>query len=338
MSESFNRAKCAPARPHPRAFHRAYLSNLLSSHFDVPLVLIEAPRGYGKTTLLASMAHRVGANVRWLTLDARDRDLNHCVQSLCSSLYNVQMGAGQTTVSSTSQAARLIVSALKELSIDTLILDNYETVIGSDSVNALIEQIVSELPPLNQIVVASQKAPPFKRAARIRSKVMELNPSDLRFDSDDVAGYFDTIARYRLTPTEASLIVQRTEGQPVTINLLSQLAYGLQSYLRINFDALPLSPGEQTLLYLLREVLNRLPFPLEEAGALLSNYQKSLQPPPPASEDEDTPAPPTAEEAQAAATPLLEKLAAHYCLVHEHETEPMTLIPHSLLVDFGNVL
>ncbi|MBX7223710.1 MAG: hypothetical protein K1Y36_27595 [Blastocatellia bacterium] len=336
LPETVTLNKRIPVRPHARAFQRAYLSNLLSSHFDLPLVVVEAPRGFGKTTLLASMAHRANANVRWLTLDEKDRDLNTCVTNLCSALYNVQMGGGANIGGNISQSARLIVSAFRELSVDTLILDNYEAVYNADSINGLLEQVVSELPPLTQVVIATQKTPPFKRSGRLRFRLTEVTQSDLRFDVDDVASYFETIARYRLSPAEASMIVQRTDGQPVSVNLLSQLAYGLQSYLRINFDALRLAPGEQTLIFLLREVIKRSSFQLDQAAQILTNLQLAMTAPPTAA-DEPVQTPSLAE-ATAAALPLLEQLATQYCLVHELSSADRTLSPHPMLFDLGSLL
>jgi ATP-dependent transcriptional regulator len=87
--ESPPQSKSSPVRPHARTYHRAYLNNLLANHFHTPLVVIEAPAGYGKTTLLSAVAHRSGAQVGWLALDTADAALNTFTANVCAALYRL---------------------------------------------------------------------------------------------------------------------------------------------------------------------------------------------------------------------------------------------------------
>ncbi len=325
--EDSRQLKRIPVRPHPRAYHRAYLGGLLSSHFNVPLVVIEAPEGYGKTTLLTSVMHRAEAQVRWLTLDRDDATLNAFVASLCATLYALPVITDQRIVSANDVpgALRLVVSAIRELGIDTVILDDFENVSHSPVINQLIEQAAAELPPPTQLVVATRKSPPFKRGARMRARMLEITASDLCFDTEDVVGFFGTVARYHLDPADASLIVERTGGQPAAVNLLLQIAYGLPSYLRINFEAL-LGPAEEVAtVSFLREILKRLPFPFEATVAALKSA--------PTDDPIETHgvAPTLRDE-------ILGFLAASNCLVHQLEAPHAPPVPHRMLNELAQKL
>lgn len=313
--------KRIPVKPHPRAYHRAYLGGLLSSHFDTPLVVIEAPEGYGKTTLLTSVMHRAEAQVRWLSLDAGDSSLNAFVASLCATLYALPVITDQPIVSANDVAGalRLVVSAIRELGVDTVILDNFETVSHSQIINQFLEQAAPELPPTTQLVVATSKSPTFKRGARMRARMLEISASDLCFDTEDVVGYFETVGRYAISPADASLIVERTGGQPAAVNLLLQIAFGLPSYLRINFEALLGPPTDDiSTVSFLREILKRLPFPLEATVAAVKSLSSGE------SRDPLSSAPSLRDE-------VLRFLAVSNCLVHQLDAPEFPTVPHRML-------
>ncbi len=315
--ESLLQTKRAPVRPHRRAYHRAYLSNLLAGNFHVPLVVVEAPPGYGKTTLLSAVAHRPNAQVAWLALDAADATLNTFIADVCAALYRLPIVTDYHILNPNDirPAVQFVVSGMRGLDIETLVLDNFETVADAPTVNALIEQTAADLPPPMQIIVATQRPPLFKRTIRGRVARLDITEADLRFDPEDVVRYFAQVARYDISGDEAGLIVERTGGQAAAVNLAVQIAHGLPSYLRINFEALLAPTRESVLVQLLREFLRRLPFPFDASVRLLKDG------------DLTTPA----------GYELHQALAAANCLVHTLDDD-QTLVVHPLLRELSKHL
>src|SRR5688572_9592445 len=165
MNSSPKAFKYWSAIAHPLALERAYLRNLFSSAFDVPLVILEAESGYGKTTTLSSVAGREGFSARWLTLDDSDTEMGRFVRDLLQSIYGraIPEDTGQQ---SARRALDLILGAVNELPVSSLILDNFDLIARSQPVITLVEMLIDELPPFTRLIIATKKPPNLRRGSR----------------------------------------------------------------------------------------------------------------------------------------------------------------------------
>jgi len=304
--------KSARAITHPLAFRREYVRSYIESSSGAPLVLIQAPPGHGKSTVLSFFAAQEGASARWIRLDPTDLALDALVASFVSAIYGWPIAA-PGPVPDVREAAKWIVGAIQELAVTSIILDDYENVADSEEANALIESIAEKLPAYIRLIVASEVPPPFLKRARLRQMIVELDASDLRFDADDVASYIREVHNYDISDESASSIARRSGGCATVINLVGQLCHDLPRYLRIDFEALPLGPTEEHMTLLLREVLARSGNPPARAARELLRVTVGRS-------GGSTPA-----------DALLDLLADRHCLVLRHATDPATLVPHKLL-------
>ena len=81
-----NRSKIVIPALRPEVLHRERLLGFLDELLEKKLLLITAPAGYGKTTLLIDMAHSTEMPVCWLALDALDRDPQRFISYLIAAL------------------------------------------------------------------------------------------------------------------------------------------------------------------------------------------------------------------------------------------------------------
>src|SRR5215207_5123654 len=114
--------------PHrrPELLSRPRLLESLKALLDNKLVLLSAPAGYGKTSLLIDLAHSIDMPVCWLSLDPLDRDPQRFMAYLIATLAEQFPDVGE--------ASRLQLNQLKSIEDDaesllvTLTNDLYDCV------------------------------------------------------------------------------------------------------------------------------------------------------------------------------------------------------------------
>ena len=65
---------------------RPHLIQTITKNLEKQLILISAPAGYGKTTLLIELAENLNAPLVWYQLDSRDSDPNVFISYLMEGL------------------------------------------------------------------------------------------------------------------------------------------------------------------------------------------------------------------------------------------------------------
>src|SRR6516225_3828374 len=81
-------SKFHPPEARPGIVHRTVLVERLAAA-AVPVMTVAAPPGYGKTTLLAQWAERIGSRVAWLACDGGDNDPVVLLSALAAALDRI---------------------------------------------------------------------------------------------------------------------------------------------------------------------------------------------------------------------------------------------------------
>ena len=91
------RAKLLPPRLTSDLVERPHLIQQLNAGLNRRLILVGAPAGFGKTTLLAAWAKQAPCPTVWLTLDAEDDDLYSFVSYLVAAIESVHPDSCRNT-------------------------------------------------------------------------------------------------------------------------------------------------------------------------------------------------------------------------------------------------
>jgi LuxR family maltose regulon positive regulatory protein len=198
----------------------------------VRLVLVSAPAGFGKTTLLASWCHALaeqGAGaVAWLTLEASENDPARFLAYLAAALAPIlQPAAGDTRAQLPrgGSADEVLTSLLNGLASCggpcIVVLDDYH-VITAPAVHAAVAFLLDHIPEHVCLALGSRADPPLPLARlRARSELLELRAADLCFTEDETRAFFQAVAALDLPDTALRALRTYAEGWPAGLQLLA---------------------------------------------------------------------------------------------------------------------
>jgi len=185
-------------RPRPGFVPRPRLAERLDDGLAQGLVLVCAPAGYGKTTLLADWVQRGEHTVAWLCLDPVDNDPARFWRHVVAALDGVCPGIGDRVAPLLGPPApasyRGVVTALINELADRprsdqvlLVLDDYH-LIDAGPVHESLGYLLEYRPPGLGVVLTSRSDPKLALSRlRARGQLAELRAAELRFTPAEAA-------------------------------------------------------------------------------------------------------------------------------------------------------
>lgn len=247
---------------------RPQLIKKINEGLDKALILVSAPAGFGKTTVLAEWATQAGLPVAWLSLGAGENDLNRFLAYVIAALNTVFVDQ-ERPVCSAAQAMlqsvqplplkSILVTFLNELTDISqpfaLVLDDYQF-ITSPAVHEALTFILERIPPQMHLVIASRVDPsvPLHRL-RAAQRLLEIRTDQLRFSGDETDAFMNTVMELSLSQQDISILTDRTEGWIVGLQMA---ALSMQGVADCQAFVQALSGSQRYILeYLIEEVLAR---------------------------------------------------------------------------------
>lgn len=259
------RAKLQPPALPANSVDRPRLAALLKAVLDLPLTLVSAPVGFGKSTLVAQMLAQVAAPVAWLALDEYDNDLLLFLDYLIAAIQCQFPDACCQTLRllhdfETPSAERLATSLLNEvLAIATplvLALDDFHH-LTDPRIHLFFATWLRSLPANLHLVVTTQTDPPWPLARLVaRGQMQEVRAADLRFRLDEGVTFLTTAPGLLLSPDDMKLLVTQTEGW-IAVLRLATLGFRGQRDVRHSLNRLVAQDHLFAGRFLVNEVLAR---------------------------------------------------------------------------------
>jgi LuxR family maltose regulon positive regulatory protein len=217
-------------RPDPRhlTVQRERLHDLLRQGNMLPLTLIVAPAGWGKTTLVVDwLAHdRIAAG--WVSLDGGDDDPKRFWRCLL-------LAAGQAGSAAGAAALRRLDMAGSDVLRDVLpdfvnevassddplvlVLDDYHLV-SSRQVHESVATLLDRCPPQLHLIIVTRADPPLPVSRlRVRGQLAEIRAEHLRFSLTEAREFFNGRLGAALPERDVHRLLTRTEGWPAGLQL-----------------------------------------------------------------------------------------------------------------------
>ncbi|MGB8490707.1 MAG: hypothetical protein WCE64_06575, partial [Bacteroidales bacterium] len=201
--------------------HRSELFENLNTGLSRKLILISAPAGFGKTTVVSDWINQNKIPAAWLSLDSGDNDPEVFLSYIISGIQSIQKEFGESALrllnSPNKQSGESIASLLinEILNINQnflLVLDDFH-LIKSNEVLKLVTYLVEHIPENIHIVILTRSDPALS-VSRLRSQhqLVELRSSNLSFSANDISILFNKKLKLGLSIDDVYSLETKTEG------------------------------------------------------------------------------------------------------------------------------
>jgi LuxR family transcriptional regulator, maltose regulon positive regulatory protein len=217
-------------RPDPRhqTVERTRLHDLLRQGCTLPLTLVVAPAGWGKSTLVADWLRQDRVSAGWVSLDRGDDDPHRFWRYLLLAVSQAGQGAG-TAALRRLDAARsdvlrdVLPTFINEVTSSgaplVLVLDDYH-LITSAPVHMSVSMLLDRCPPQLHLVLITRADPPLPLSRmRVRGELAEVRAEQLRFSLDEAREFFGGRLGTQLSEQDVHRLLARTEGWAAGLQL-----------------------------------------------------------------------------------------------------------------------
>ncbi|WP_296221011.1 helix-turn-helix transcriptional regulator [Pseudomonas sp. UBA2684] len=248
---------------------RAALIERLFSAREQRLILLSAPAGFGKSTVLSQFRLRLqaaGASVAWLSCDEADSEPQRLLQYLIAAVDAQLPGFGENT-------ARLLrddLSLPNEVLLDSfiadlkrvkgvlyLVFDDFHRIRHAD-LGPLIQSFVTRVPANVRMIGSTRYNPRFvDQSSASDPWALWIKAEDMRLTRAETEAYFHELKQLPLSPAELDALHARTEGWITALHLV---ALALVRHPDRSLFLAGLSGTERNIAdYLAEDVLDSLP-------------------------------------------------------------------------------
>ena len=167
-----------------------------------PVVVVAAPAGYGKSTLMARWHARLlerRVACAWLSLDEDDNDaarfLRHLIAALQIASAHIGKDVAEDLIADFASGSRSVLEAIAGDLAQVqhrivLFLDDLQLV-EAPEVRGILDWLINYAPPPLQFVIGTRQDPGLRLSGlRVRCRLLELGAEQLQFDAAEAAQFY----------------------------------------------------------------------------------------------------------------------------------------------------
>jgi LuxR family maltose regulon positive regulatory protein len=194
------------------------------------LVLVSAPAGFGKTTLVSEWVHssRPPVPTAWLSLEEGENDPVRFWDYFVAALKIVKPAVGETALSllhapepyPTESLLTALINDLMGIRKDFLVvLDDYHLIVA-EPIHAGIAFLLDHLPPKMHLIISTRVDPPLPLAHfRGKGTLLEIGADNLRFSQEETTSLFAAMDTPPLSAESINALNTKAEGWVVGLKM-----------------------------------------------------------------------------------------------------------------------
>jgi LuxR family maltose regulon positive regulatory protein len=203
-----------------------------------PVVVVAAPAGYGKSTLMARWHARLlerGVSCAWLSLDEDDNDaarfLRHLIAALQKASAHIGKDVAEDLIADFASGSKSVLEAVAADLAQVqhrivLFLDDLHLVEGPE-VRGILDWLINYAPRCLQYVIGTREGPGLRLSGlRVRSRLLELGAEQLQFDAAEAAKFYRSRLGRDLPAPDLQTLLTKTEGWPAALELAALVLAG----------------------------------------------------------------------------------------------------------------
>lgn len=230
------------------------------------LILVSAPAGYGKTTLILELLNSLNLDNAWISLDDSDNDLTQFLSYLIAALkkagvnigFNTEEVASDFSLTSSNLQITMIINDIASLKKEIiLVLDDFHFIYNPQVIDT-VKYLLEHQPPDFHLVIITREDPqlPLSRL-RVQEKLTEIRIEDLCFSKDEAADFFIHVMGLKLSDKVVEAITFRTEGWIAGLQLTGLSLNGYEEKDIEEFIRVFNENNRYIIDYLVEEVISR---------------------------------------------------------------------------------
>ena len=245
---------------------RTRLVDALFDQMEKQLLLVVAPAGYGKTSLLVDLAQQSEMPVCWLSLDVLDEEPQRFMRYLIAAIAEKYPDFGRDSLAALESMSsidedheRLLVTLTNEINTQInehflLILDDYHLVGSIPSIATMVDRFIQLVGENVHLLLASRTLPDLTNSPLLiaRNQLGGLTFRELSFLPEEIQQLFQQNNEILLNQQDAQALVEQTEGWIAAIHLTNGQPGSLP-------QLHPLESTRELFDFFSREVLLRQP-------------------------------------------------------------------------------
>ncbi len=292
----------------PQHVPRPALWARLDEGLHMPLTLLSAPAGFGKTLVLAEWvalhsdaqahANNSPVHVAWLALEEGDSDPLRFWCYVMATLATLPLAPMRAALHDLLAQLRSPTAPMLEEAVEALLailgndqlahaaaahvvllLDDYH-LIRAQRIHDTLNFFIAHLPPHVHVIISTRADPPLPlNRWRVNGMLLELRAANLCFTVEEAGAMLSRRTKLVLPPEDVEKLVAHTDGWPAGLQLLGASLQGrshreISAYLRTFAGS-----NRFVLAYVLEEVLQNQPEPVRQfllRTAILQRFNASL--------------------------------------------------------------
>ncbi len=232
------RTKTLIPRRRSEILSRPRLLTVLDNMLDLKLLIVAAPAGYGKTSLLVDFSHHTQVPICWYALDPLDNDPKRFIAHFIAAIQGKFPAFGQMALAALADLSQdkmnldPVISAIVNDAYENItehfifVLDDYHLVRDCKPIELFINRIIQESAENCHYVIASRTLLTLPDLSLLvaRSQVDGLSFEELAFLPEEIKQLMAVNYHQSLSDQRAEEMITRTEGWITGLLLTAQLS------------------------------------------------------------------------------------------------------------------